>query len=133
MRHPEVARDLFPGVPALLVADHDDPLPFEARQPGDDRRVVAEDTIAVELDEVFEQQLEEVARVRALRMARQLRTLPGRQAGVGLLAEAREPVLELGDLVARPGPVRVALEGGDPVLDLEERQLEIKRVRHSPR
>ena len=87
----------------------------------------------MELDEVFEQELEEVARVRTLRVARQLRALPGRQARVGLLAKARQAVLELRNLVARLGHILVGLEGRNAVLQLEQRLLEIKRVRHSPR
>ncbi len=87
----------------------------------------------MELDEVVEEELDEVARVRALRVARELCALPGGQAGVGPLAQPRQPLLELGDLVARLRRVLLGLERGDPILDLEQRLLEVKRVRHSPR
>ena len=51
--------------------------------------------IAVQLDEVVEEELDEVARVRALGMAGELGALPGRQAGVGALAQPGQPLLEL--------------------------------------
>src|SRR2546427_96295 len=66
-------------------------------------------------------------------MTGQLRALPGRQAGVGLLTHAGEPLLELRDLVARLRQTLLGLEGGDARLHLEQRLLEVKRVRHSPR
>jgi hypothetical protein len=87
----------------------------------------------VELDEVVEEKLEEIARVRPLRVPRELRALPGRQARVGLLSQPDEPILELDDLLARLLRGLLNLKAGDAVLDLDEGLLEVKRVRHSPR
>ena len=81
VRHPEVPVDLLPRVPALLVAHHHDRAPFEAGQAADDGGVVAEEPIAVELDEVVEEERDQVARVRPLRVAGELYALPGRQPG----------------------------------------------------
>src|SRR5262245_45688258 len=106
---------------------------LEAGQAADDRSVVAVKPVAVELDEVLEEELDEIARVRPLGMACQLRALPGGQARVGPLAQSPQPLLELGDLVARACRALLGLERRDPVLDVEQRLLELKRVRHSPR
>src|SRR3989454_456027 len=62
----------------------------------------------------------------------ELRELPGGQARVGLLALPVEPLLELRDLLAAAGRVVLGLERRDPVLQLEQGLLEIKRVRHTP-
>src|SRR2546428_234074 len=132
VRHAEVARDLLTRVAPLLVVDDDDPLPLEPRQATDDRRVVPVEPVAVELDEVLEEEPDEVARVGALGVAGELRPLPGGQARVGLLALPVEPLLELRDLLAAAGRVVLGLERRDPVLQLEQGLLEIKRVRHTP-
>src|SRR5256886_14173887 len=132
VRHAEVARDLLTRVAPLLVADDDDPLPLEPRQATDDRRVVPVEPVAVELDEVLEEERDEVGRVGALGVAGELRPLPGGQARVGLLALPVEPLLELRDLLAAAGRVVLGLERRDPVLQLEQGLLEIKRVRHTP-
>src|SRR5216684_1187369 len=95
------------------------------------RAVASVEPVAVELDEVLEEELDEVARVRAPGVAGELRPLPGRQARVGLLALSQEPLLELRDLVADPRRVLFGLERRDPVLQLEQRCLEVKRVRHT--
>ena len=133
MRHPEVAGDLLARVPPLLMTHHDDPPPLEPGQAPDDRGVVTVHAVAVELDEVVEEELEEIARVRPLRVPRELRALPGRQARVGLLAQPDKPILEPGDLLARLLRGLLSLKAGDAVLDLDEGLLEVKRVRHSPR
>ncbi len=130
--HAEVARDLLARVTPLLVADDDDAEPLEAREAADDGRVVAVEPVAVELDEVLEEELDEVARVGAPGVPGELRPLPGRQARVGLLALSQEPLLELRDLVADPRRVLFGLERRDPILKLEQRCLEVKRVRHTP-
>src|SRR5437899_2385526 len=60
VRHAEVARDLLTRVAPLLVADDDDPLSLEPRQATDDRRVVPVEPVAVELDEVLEEEPDKV-------------------------------------------------------------------------
>src|SRR4030095_2397897 len=101
VRHPEVPGDLLARVAALLMTDDDEPLLLEARETADTRSVVAEEPIAVELDEIVEQELDEVARVGPLGVAGQLRALPGRQARVGPLAQPRQPLLAPGGLLSR--------------------------------
>jgi hypothetical protein len=59
---------------------------LEARQAADDGGVVAEQAVAVQLEEVVEAAACTSRACRALGMARQLRALPGGQAGVGALA-----------------------------------------------
>src|ERR1700730_7822417 len=76
VRHAEVPRDVLAGVAALLVAEGDHGLPLEAAEPAHDGLVVAEDAIAVELDEVVEEEAEEVEGVRTLRVTGELRALP---------------------------------------------------------
>ena len=114
------------------MADDDDALALETREAADDRRVVSVESVAVELDEVLEEEPDEVAGVGTLGVAGELRPLPGRQACVGLLALPVEPLLELRDLLADAGRVVLGLERRDSVLQLEQRFLEVKRVRHTP-
>src|SRR5437867_12854853 len=52
MRHPEVPCDLLARLPPLLVPDDHHALVLEAGEAGHDRRIVAEEPIAVELEEV---------------------------------------------------------------------------------
>ena len=54
-RHAEVALHVLLGGAPLLVADHEHRLAVEAGEAGDDRRVLAEAPVAVELDEVGEE------------------------------------------------------------------------------
>ena len=117
------------GVAALLVAEHHAGLAVEARQAADDRLVVGEGAVAVQLLEVGEDLVDVVERVRPLRMARDLRHLPGRQAGVDVLGELQallaEPVDLFGD-VDRRFVLHVAqffdlrFELGDRLLEFEE-------------
>ena len=53
--HAEVAVDLLLGVAPLLVPDHHAALAVEAREPADDRRVVGERAVAVQLLETGEE------------------------------------------------------------------------------
>jgi hypothetical protein len=130
VRHAEVPGDLLPGVPPLLVSDEDDRAALEAREAGDDGRVVAEAAVAVHLGELVEEQPAPVARVRPLGVAGELGALPGGQVGVGPLAEAGQAILEPGDLVAGAGRIAFGLQSGDARLELQQRLLEVKGVRH---
>ena len=85
----EVAIDLLLGVAALLVADDEDRLALVERGAGDDRVIVGETAIAVQLDEVGEQALDVVERGRARRMARHLDALPRRQVAIEVAAHRR--------------------------------------------
>src|SRR5207247_10675034 len=92
-RQAELARELLTPAAPLLVADDDDPLPLEPPQATNHRRVVPVEPVAVELDEVLEEEPDEVARVGALGVAGELRPLPGGRARVGLLALPVRPLL----------------------------------------
>ena len=76
VRHPEVAPDVLLGVGALLLADDDDPPAVEPGEPGDDRRVVAEQPVAVELDEVVGHRRDELERPRPVQVAGELDPRP---------------------------------------------------------
>src|SRR5262249_59099284 len=131
MRHAEVARDILPCVPSFLMSDHHDWLALEARKAPDDRLIVAEHAIAVQLDEVLEQQLVEIERMGSLGVSRDLGTLPGGQVTVDLLLELAEPSLEPCDLRASSRRLVTRTQGQDAVLELEERLLEVKLVLHT--
>src|SRR5438128_9913419 len=109
------------------MADHDQRLALEARQPPDDGRIVTEEPVAVQLGEVLEEQLAPGARVGALGMPRQLRALPRGEGRVGALALALEPFLQARELV-RVRRIIGRLEGRDADLQLEERLLEVQSV-----
>jgi hypothetical protein len=51
---PEVAPDIFLGVAALLLREHHDAAPANLREPADERLIVAEMTVAVQLVELIE-------------------------------------------------------------------------------
>ena len=77
VRHPEVAPDVLVGVGALLLADDDDRPAVERREPGDHRLVVAEEAVAVQLDEPVGHRRDELERPRPPQVARQLDAGPG--------------------------------------------------------
>src|SRR5579862_1796302 len=84
-RHAEVARDaLACGPPALLPHD-DDRAPAEARHAADDRAVVADASIAVQLDELAAEHAPVVEHCGTVGMARELDPLPWREPGEQLL------------------------------------------------
>ena len=89
MRHPEVAPDVLLGVGALLLADDHDPPAVEPGEPGDHRLVVAEESVAVELDEVVGHGVDELERPRPAQVARELDARPDRVARVALGQRAR--------------------------------------------
>ena len=98
LRHAEVAVDLLLGVAALLVADDRHRPVAEEREAADERRVVREAPVAVELGPLREERLDVVERVGPVRVARDQRLLPGRElrvdlapARVELLAQALAP------------------------------------------
>src|SRR5438876_163834 len=57
---------------------------------------------------------------------------PGYAPGVSMRLRTGLPDFELRDLLAAAGRVVLGLERRDPVLQLEQGLLEIKRVRHTP-
>src|SRR5439155_20426771 len=76
MRHPEVALDVLLCGRALLLPDHRHGFAVQEPQTRDDGRVVAELPIAVELLEVREDSVDDIERVRPLRVPRELHRLP---------------------------------------------------------
>ena len=62
VRHPEVAPDVLVGVGPLLLTDDRDHAAVEPGQAGHDRGVVAEEPVAVQLDEVLDRLLDELER-----------------------------------------------------------------------
>ena len=72
--------------------------PAEASDAADDRLVVAEGAIAVQLDEVVDEARDVVERERAQRMARQQHLLPRRQLGEDLALQLARLALEAADL-----------------------------------
>src|SRR5262249_13968425 len=126
-----VAGDVLARITPLLMPDHHHRLPLEACEAAHDGLVVAVDAVAVELHEVLEEQADEVEGVRPLRVAGDLRSLPGGEARVDLLLEAAETLLELADLVARRLRVRRGAQLAQALFDLDERTFELKLVRHT--
>src|SRR6267154_2713830 len=72
----EIAHQSLFGIAPLLVTDHRHGPPVKFRQAGDYSFVVAVATVAVHLKKISEQQSDEIQRIRALRMPRDLRALP---------------------------------------------------------
>jgi hypothetical protein len=79
-----------------MTDDHDRP----AGQPGwspDEGRIVREEAVAVQLDVLLEDRADVVQRVWPLRVAGELNSLPGRQAGGRARAiSRREPGMSVG-------------------------------------
>src|SRR3954463_12501939 len=129
--HAEVAGDLLLRVAAFLMADHHARLAVEAGEAADYGGVVGESSVAVQLFPVREERLHIVERVRALRMARNLRHLPGRQLAVDVLGERlaalREPLDLLGDVDRRV--VLYIAQFLDTLLELRDRLLELEEGR----
>ena len=147
--HPEVALHHLGGRAALLVADGHHRQLAEPREPADDRRVLGEQAVAVELLEVVEDQLDVVERVRARRAcARAGRRPTGRAAGsesasitgatpsvsgsrsagsperarLGAGVQREQPADDAADVLARLDQV------DHPVLEQELRGLEARRA-----
>ena len=118
--HPEVAPDVLVGVGALLLADDHDPPAVEPGEPGDHRRVVAEQPVAVELDEVVGHRLDELERPRPAQVAGELDPRPDRRR----VGDRRRAVgRRLGRGRRRSGCAVAAGQLADPVGERrEERQ-----------
>ena len=81
VRHAEVAPDVLLGVGALLLADDDDPTAADPGEAGHDRRIVAEQAVAVELDELVGHRRHELEGARPLEVAGELDARPDRRLG----------------------------------------------------
>src|SRR5437667_4335 len=128
--HAEIAMEVLLRVAALLVPDHHHAHAVEPGPPPDDRRIVTEQAVAVQLDEVGEHRAQVVERVRSLRVAGHLHALHRRQVLVDLGAQLGQSFLERGELLGdvHRRLARHALQLLDLALQLEQRTLEVQRV-----
>jgi hypothetical protein len=110
----------------------------EAREPAHDRGIVAERPVAVQFLEPGENAVHVIERVRPLRMARDLRDLPGVELGVDVLGERLALLLQPSDLfgdVERGVVLHEAqlldprLQLGDGLLELQEARLHSEKCR----
>src|SRR5262249_50250537 len=126
-RHAEVAAQVLLGAAPLLVPEDHHRLAAKTAHAADDRLVVAEGAIAVQLDEVFEQARHVVERERTQRMARQQHLLPGRQLAEDLALQLARFTLQAADLQLELRAPEL-LELGDLVFQLHDRALEVERL-----
>ncbi len=124
----EVPIDLLLGVAALLMADHGDGLVVKEREAGDDRGVVAEPPVAVELRELGEQPIDVVQRRRPVRMPRDLHALPGLESGENLGAKRMRSRVQLRDRGQTLGRLRQHPQRLDLLEQDENRLLEVQRL-----
>ncbi len=116
------------GIIALFVTDQHDLAPVELGKSTEDGGIVAKAAVAAEGDEFLEGMFDIVAKVRARRMARDLRLLPRRQRLVdrpqqlGALAlDALELFVDI-DIVAIGGGAQLGnlgLQFGDRLFEFE--------------
>jgi hypothetical protein len=76
------------------VANQNERASAESSESGDDRRIIAKPTVAVELDEVFEETTHVIEHVRTIRMSRELDLLPGLELCKELARKLRGPLFE---------------------------------------
>jgi len=126
---PKLRWILFLGVAALLVADDHARLAVEAGEAADDGLVVRIAAVAVQFAEVAEHAGDVVQSVGPLRMARDLRDLPGGELAVDLLGQLlallREPRDLVGNvdrrvLVHETQLVDLLLQFGDRLFEVEK-------------
>ena len=129
MRAAEVAGDFFLRRSAFLVPDDHDLVRADPAEARDDRRVVAEASIAVQLAEIVAHHLDVVRCLRALWMPRHQHDVPRRQILVQLLKQALAIGLEAGQLVGVRRGVGSILQHLNLLVQLNDRLLERKRVR----
>ena len=86
---------------SLLVTDHQDLVPVQLGKPGQDGPVVAEVPVAVQLEELLEDQRQVVGRVGAVLVPGNLDRLPGIQMIVDLLGHVGQFAAQSPDFVLR--------------------------------
>src|SRR6185437_13085876 len=128
-RHAEIATDFRFDVAALLVPDHHHRSSDDACQAAYDGRVVGIHPVASEFVKLVADHRDVIVGVRAPRVARQLRDLPGREVPEdfgGFDAELRAQLADLvvhvdGVVVAGRGqPAQLVFQLGDRLLEIEE-------------
>ena len=103
-------------------------MPVERPEAADDRGIVGEAAIAVQLDEVGHQALDVVERVGAGGVSRELHLLPGRQLGEDLLLQLAGASFEQRDLRAQLGGAAAHPDQlFDLSFELDHRALEVER------
>jgi hypothetical protein len=114
-------------VAALLVAEHEDLPLVELRHAADDRGVVAEAAVAVQLDEVVHEQPDVIHHVRPPGVAGELDLLLRRELREDLLLELLGLLLELADLRREVDRGRREVtELADLLLEIDDRPLELQ-------
>ena len=98
--HPEIAGDVFLGVPTFLVAEQDDTLVSDAAYAANEGLVVAATAVAMQFDELIGQHLDVIKGARPLGVAGDLNLLRGAQVAEDFLATACRQGLELKQLLA---------------------------------
>src|SRR5207244_8684666 len=124
-RHAEIVLDAALGRVALFLAHHADGLALEAAEAADQRLVLAELAVAGKRREFRYQRVDEIGKMRPLRMPRNKSLLPGREVGIELGQRLRRLLLDLCDLVAdvaavggeRAQLVDLGLEFGDGLFE----------------
>ena len=101
MRHAKVSIHPLFRVARFLVAHNDDFLAVKASHPANNRRIVAEAAIPVNLAPIGKNALDIIQRVGTLRMARQFRALPRVQVRRNFAAKVVHPFVQLLDLAKR--------------------------------
>src|SRR5262249_23512400 len=109
----------------LLVADEHDPVVAQAGEAAAQGPVVADGPVAVQLDELVEDQLDVVHRLRPVVVARDLDRLPGSEVAVDLLLEADQVAPHAAALLAAAGLAAGAgLQPGQRLLHHRDFRLE---------
>jgi hypothetical protein len=127
VRHPEVALEILLRVAASLLTHDHDRLAIQARPPPDDRRILTEQPIAVELHEVREAHPDVIECEGTLRIASHLDPLKRRQVLVDLGPKVIELPLEGRDLRVHTELLipRQLLQLIDLLLEVEDGSLEL--------
>ncbi|OPZ63735.1 MAG: hypothetical protein BWY83_03344 [bacterium ADurb.Bin478] len=109
MRHAKVTTELFLGLARFLMADHHHRLLLQTADAGDDGRVITEETVAVQFNEIGDHRLDVIQRVRPVGVTGQLHPLPARQFRIDLGAQAHDLRFELFNLFCGNSVLRLAL------------------------
>src|SRR5205807_4770045 len=100
MRRAEIAMDTLLHVVALLRANHENFLAVKSGHAAENRRIISESAVTMNLAPVGEHALNVVQRLRTLRMPGQLSLLPRRGCGFDLLSQGVDALLQPRQLAA---------------------------------
>ncbi len=137
-RHTEIAVLAFLGVAAFLVADDHHALAVETGQTTNDGRIIRIIAVAMQLFEIGKQMLDVIQRIGALRVARNLRNLPGRELGVDILGQRLAFLLQPANLVGNiEGRIilhitqllDLVLQFGDRLLEIQKGNFHLHNIR----